>query len=244
MRYLVLADIHANLEALQAVLGAAQYDRVLLLGDLVGYGADPESCLDTVRALDVAGAVRGNHDKAVAGLDDARSFVAHAREAAHWSRGRLSARNLEYLRELPEGPREVDGIISIAHGSPRDEDEYLVPEMPPRPSLFEAFPTPVCFFGHTHRPTLFSRLGGATYSSRISGCGQVSLDLESTCYLINPGAVGQPRDRDPRAAFLIYDSGASCVEFNRVEYDIASAQRKILAAGLPELLARRLDRGD
>jgi diadenosine tetraphosphatase ApaH/serine/threonine PP2A family protein phosphatase len=242
MRYLVIGDIHSNLEALQSVLQYRDYEQVLVLGDIVGYGANPEETIQLVRQMNPAALVRGNHDKVVAGLDDGELFVAHALESALWTRKRLDEESMRYLRELPEGPIQVDSLITIAHGSPSDEDTYLLPHNSGA-SAFNGCKTPICFFGHTHIPTLFYRIGNTTYSSQVEQPVKMTLNLESSRYLVNPGSVGQPRDGDPRAAFLVFDTETSVMEFFRVDYDIRSAQEKIREAGLPIFLSQRLARG-
>ncbi|MBI4455832.1 MAG: metallophosphoesterase family protein [Acidobacteria bacterium] len=242
MRYLVISDIHSNLEALQVVLQYHDYDQALMLGDIVGYGANPEEVVQLVRELRPVATVRGNHDKVVAGLETGDVFVSHALAAALWTRQQLSVESLQYVRDLPVGPRQIDAHISIAHGSPRDEDEYLFPYHP-KIAVFDAFSTRICFFGHTHIPTVFYQTGEATYSGHVESPLKLTLNLEYSRYLINPGSVGQPRDGDPRAAFLVLDTNTSTAEFFRVDYDIQTAQRKIREAGLPDFLSERLARG-
>ena len=243
MRSLILSDIHANWEALEAVLSHAsgKYDRILCCGDLVGYGADPNRVVDWVRA-NVAAVVRGNHDKACAGLDDLEWFNPVAKRAALWTRKSLEADNLEYLKNLPQGP-ETLGSFQILHGSPLDEDEYVVTEQ----DAVQVFPyveQAISFFGHTHVQ------GGFQANDRlvrlIPGVAGESFALEvekDGLYLVNPGSVGQPRDGDPRAAYAVYDEDHARVMYWRVGYDLAGAQRKIVEAGLPAILATRLATG-
>ncbi|HEY2931461.1 MAG TPA: metallophosphoesterase family protein [Acidobacteriota bacterium] len=242
MRYFVIADIHSNLEALDAVLKYRNYDRLLVLGDIVGYGADPDKTVQRIRDSAPAAIVRGNHDKVIAGLEGSESFVSHARESARWTRDQLSPENLDFIRNLPAGPLQIDETITIAHGAPFDEDAYLVPNIP-TDEVFEGCTTPVCFFGHTHVPTVFYGIGQTVYSTQVIPPVSMSLMRDASRYLINPGSVGQPRDGDPRAAFLVFDSEKFEVEFHRVEYDIQMAQQKIRAAGLPDFLSQRLARG-
>jgi diadenosine tetraphosphatase ApaH/serine/threonine PP2A family protein phosphatase len=242
MRYLVIGDIHSNIEALQAVVQCGSYDRILVLGDLVGYGASPEETVQRVRELDPAAIVRGNHDKVVAGLERGEHFSALALKAAHWTQEHLSEESLQYLRTLPVGPVTAAPGIALTHGSPRHEDEYLFPSSQVRPA-FGRLATPLCFFGHTHLPTLFFQAGKTIICSQIWAPLKTHLSLASERYLINPGSVGQPRDRDPRAACAIFDNGDDTIEFFRVGYDIAAAQQKIRDAGLPDGLWRRLERG-
>jgi len=240
VRYLILSDIHANLDALEAVLAAAekQWDRVLVLGDLVGYGAGPNQVIDRVRALDPAAVIRGNHDKAACGLDDGENFNQVARYAAAWTLQQLTPANREYLRALPQGPTIIDDRLEICHGAPFDEDHYIFDAGDAHHAL-EASERDICLFGHTHLPVIFAAVGsqlGAEIPD--DDLQRITLD-KGTRYLINPGSVGQPRDGDARAAFAFYDP-AGTIDFRRVEYDIASAQRQISAAGLPQSLANRL----
>ena len=245
MRYLILSDIHANWEALRAVLANAGslYDRVVCFGDLVGYGADPDAVVEWVRS-NVSSVVRGNHDKACAGLEDLEWFNPVARLSALWTQAATQPKNIEYLRGLAQGPERINGF-QILHGSPLDEDEYVVSEQ----DVAQVAPYLDCslsFFGHTHLQGGFlcHRNGVKRLIAADAGPGQEVLELENdVSYLINPGSVGQPRDGDRRAAYAIYDPAARLVSLCRADYDVASAQKKILDAGLPELLAMRLGSG-
>ncbi len=247
MRYLVLSDIHSNLEALEAVLKAAggqKYDAVLVLGDLVGYGADPNAVVDRTRALNPVAIVRGNHDKVASGLDDADDFNPMARAAANWTRDALTKKTLDYLRELPAGPAIAGDYVEICHGSPIDEDMYVVAEMDVAEAI-AATRRPLCFFGHTH----VALCGKIDERSRLiieapQGHPEFHMRLGANeKYLVNPGSVGQPRDGDSRAAYAIADLDRQAVTLYRVAYPIEAAQRKILAAGLPPQLAYRLGMG-
>lgn len=245
MRYLILSDLHANWEALQAVLAHAEskYDRILCCGDIVGYGADPNAVTQWVRA-NVAHIVRGNHDKACAGLEDLEWFNPVARQAVLWTQQAMDAANIEYLRYLPQGPEQVDRF-SILHGSPLDEDEYVVTEREVA-QIAPYLDSPASFFGHTHVQGGFLCHRNGIKRLRTVAAGEdfetIELEHDST-YLINPGSVGQPRDGDPRAAYAIYEPGARLVRLCRTNYDIEGAQKKILDAGLPEMLALRLNAG-
>jgi len=237
VRYAVLSDIHGNLEALQAVLAdaASRTDALLCLGDLVGYGADPVACVEIVaeRAQTITG---GNHEHAVAGLLDLDWFNPQARAAAEWTRERLDGDHLTYLASLPLVA--LLGDATLVHASPDrpDEWEYLLTAQDGF-DAFGAFATRLCFVGHSHLAGAWS-LGSSGPEHRA---GPVDLELErGRRYLINVGSVGQPRDRDPRAAYAIWDAERGTVAVRRVVYDIATAREKILAGGLPRFLADRL----
>ena len=246
MRYLILSDIHGNWQAFDAVLEAAapeKIDRVLVLGDLVGYGAAANRVVERVNELtDEGGVVRGNHDKVIVGIDSAETFNWVAREAVRWTAERLSDENAEYLRQLPRGPLKINDRYSICHGSPIDEDEYLLSGGAAERS-FRLHPADLTFFGHTHVPTVFSYGADGINAAVLEGEEHV-LDLTpGVRYLINPGSVGQPRDRDPRAGYVIFDEDRQTVSWRRLEYAVAEAQDEIIAAGLPHVLAYRLAAG-
>jgi diadenosine tetraphosphatase ApaH/serine/threonine PP2A family protein phosphatase len=246
MRYLVLSDIHANLEAFDAVLeasAAAQCERVLLLGDLVGYGADPNAIVDRVRAMPDVVVIRGNHDKVASGVESVEGFNHMARLAITWTASTLSDENRQYLAALPQGPIVIDDLVEICHGTPFDEDVYVFDDLDALRSI-RVSRRPVCLYGHTHVPAAFQLDGdelhliGPLRGERF----RLSLDEEGR-YLVNCGSVGQPRDGDPRAAYAVLDTEGRTLTISRVDYDLESAQAKILAAGLPELLAQRLGMG-
>ena len=247
MRLLLISDIHANIEALEAALNAApEHDEVIDLGDVVGYGASPNEVVDCVRGLKKAQHVRGNHDKACAGVMSTEQFNPIAAIAAYWTRDMLSPGNRKWLANMPPGPVQHDGLsdIQFVHGSPLDEDDYLIT---PVDAAFAApeINTRITFFGHTHVQGGFvlHAAGAEAIRPRIQQAPE-KLDLKQDArYLINPGSVGQPRDGDARAAFAVYDTEAHVVEFHRVQYDIAGAQKRILDAQLPERLATRLKDG-
>jgi len=239
VRYLILSDIHANIDALEAVLAAASgWDRVLVLGDLVGYGGAPNAVIDRVRVLEPLAIIRGNHDKAACGLDDGANFNQVARFAAAWTNQQLTADNREYLRQLPQGPTEIDDRLQICHGAPFDEDHYIFDAADAQHAL-ESASRQVCIFGHTHLPVVFTATASAL-GADVPDDDSKTLSIQNgTRYLVNPGSVGQPRDGDARAAFAIYEAGGR-MEFARVEYNVAAAQRRIAQAGLPQSLANRL----
>jgi diadenosine tetraphosphatase ApaH/serine/threonine PP2A family protein phosphatase len=243
VRYLILSDIHANLDALDAVLEAAdgEWDRVLVLGDLVGYGAEPNEVVDRVRALEPVAVIRGNHDKAACGLDSGENFNQVARYAATWTLQHLTPANRDYLRDLPQGPTPIDEAVEICHGAPFDEDHYIFDGHDAQRS-FAAMRRPVCVFGHTHLPVIFTATGQHLTAEIPSDDRHTLPFAPDAAYLINPGSVGQPRDGDPRAAFGYYVTNGPFI-FRRVAYDITEAQRKISAAGLPQSLANRLGVG-
>ena len=251
MRYLILSDVHGNQQALRAVLAHAarkRRDKVLFLGDAVGYGAAPNQVLESLRRLKqpLIG-VRGNHDRVA--LDLAKGavfFNSQARLAAAWTGQVITGPNRRYLEKLPQGPRDIERGLAICHGSPVDEDEYLFTETEARGS-FDATDVPVMFFGHSHVPCMFestSSISPPTLVGTLLRGTRVSIDLDPTRrYLINPGSVGQPRDRDPRASYAQYDSEARRLTLFRVAYDVEEARRRILAAGLPPMLGDRLLHG-
>jgi diadenosine tetraphosphatase ApaH/serine/threonine PP2A family protein phosphatase len=247
MRYLIFSDLHANLDAFEAVLGAAPpADRILILGDIVGYGAEPNAVIDRVRELAPALIIRGNHDKVASGLEMPDSFNPAALQSAAWTFDKLTADNRAWLYAIPPGPAEIDETIEICHGSPEDEDEYLF-SAADAGRVFPSVKRPVCFFGHTHVAVSYSTCA----NFKEVELREPDQDETSTIigikarrhYLINPGAVGQPRDGDPRAAFAYFDTSTQSVELRRVPYDVARAQQRIRAAGLPDVLARRLGLG-
>lgn len=250
MRILIISDIHANLEALEACLAAAPaHDSVFNLGDIVGYGANPNEVTERSRELGTV-IVRGNHDKACSGVTSLQDFNPIAGLAVLWTRQHLKPENLSFLRELPAGPLSPLEGVRCVHGSPRDEDEYVLMRRDAYSILGQAT-AQVTFFGHTHVQGGFwinddeGQKGGLamSYDSR-SGHQTLTLELgDRVKYMINPGSVGQPRDGDPRAAFAVYDTELRTVMFHRVPYDIGTAQEKIFAAGLPERLAIRLEEG-
>jgi diadenosine tetraphosphatase ApaH/serine/threonine PP2A family protein phosphatase len=245
VRYLILSDIHANLEAFLTVLDDAEglWDQSLVLGDLVGYGADPAAVIARVQALAPAAIIRGNHDKVASGVDDARDFNNVARIAAEWTAAQLSAEQREYLRGLPQGPTEIDDRVQICHGAPFDEDHYIFDAGDARRALQEAS-RPLCLFGHTHLPIVFRRVDDALSGGSPDPDSETVVKLQrGVRYLINPGSVGQPRDGDSRAAYAILDDEKQELTMIRVRYPVDEAQAKIHSAGLPPSLANRLALG-
>ncbi len=245
MRYLVFTDIHGNLEALLAVLKFVMKKRIdhyLFLGDLVGYGASPNEVVQKLAALKPMSLVRGNHDKAVCGLDSVQTFNPIAASAIYWTKSRITKKNFDYLYKIKKSPDVVHETITLCHGAPFDEDYYIFGEFDAA-EAFSYFQTPVCFFGHTHFPFIYAEKDQIVEGTFLEGrSNEIKLE-KGVRYLINPGSVGQPRDRNPMAAFAIYDADARTVKFYRVEYEIAEAQRKILEQNLPSALAERLTLG-
>jgi predicted phosphodiesterase len=246
MRNLILSDIHSNDEALSAVLSRVRrkkFDRIVILGDFVGYGADPNKVVDRIRQIRKEKIViRGNHDKVVSGADSGELFNSVALYAARWTESRLSPANRRFIGALPVGPAMISPEIAICHGSPLDEDAYIF-------SDFDAYVNfregnwKVCFFGHSHIPSVFTLEKNAIRVQLVQGDrSRLELDPDNR-YLINPGSIGQPRDRNPHAAYAIYDASARVVAFDRVPYDVEKARLKILRAGLPAMLGDRLPLG-
>jgi len=245
MRYLILSDIHSNREALLAVLNRVRrkrWDKAIVLGDVVGYGANPNEAVDTVRSLRPLVAIRGNHDKVCSGVEDGEMFNRVALQAAVWTREHLTPSNLRWLRSLPEGPAVVDGAFAIAHGTPIDEDAYIFGEIEAL-NVFRQTTFPLCFFGHSHFPVIFG-LSPDAIQTVLTAPPLFRFRLEpGVRYLVNPGSIGQPRDGIPLASFAMFDSETRTVAIHRVSYELERAQRKILGAGLPRPLADRLALG-
>ena len=239
MKYAIIADIHGNLEAFQVVLEdirAQKADSVVCLGDVVGYNANPKECLQIVRDMNLP-CVKGNHDEYCSSEDHLEGFNPHAADAVHWTRNQLNAEDKQWLRDLKYS-RMVDNF-TIVHATLDAPQRwgYVFDKL----AAAASFPyqnTQLCFFGHTHVPVAFMRdtvVRGGTYS-------KFKIDAAKK-YFINVVAVGQPRDNNPKCAYVIYDTTAQTIEIRRLDYDIAAAQAKIIAAGLPERLAERLAYG-
>ena len=237
MKYAVISDIHSNLEALRAVLDDAMRfkpDEVISLGDVVGYGGSPNECVEVLRERSVTSII-GNHDMVAAGLEEPVNFNPLAREAVLWTRETLTVENRDYLAGLPE-KRDYENF-TIVHGALSHPDKYILGRFEAETEFTLMGDKSLCFFGHTHVPVVYSDKDESSYSLEA----ELALEAENK-YLINPGSVGQPRDRDPRASYLIYDSPEQ-IEFRKVEYDIEAAQKKVLDSGLPGILAERLQYG-
>ncbi len=245
MKYFILSDIHSNLEALEAVLEDAERrgeGRYVILGDIVGYGASPNESIERVRKLKNAIIIRGNHDRVVAGTDIENDFNAVARAAVEWTKNHLTRENMKFLRSLEIGPLRIDDAFTICHGAPMDEDDYIFSGDDAK-NIFKTAAFDVCFFGHTHYAFVFA-FDGEMITPYAPRGGRIAIRIEDDLrYLLNPGSIGQPRDRDHRSAYALYDSDTRTVSFVRVPYDTEKAKEKILKEGLPSLLAIRLSLG-
>ena len=241
MRVLIITDIHGNLPALQAVLAdAGEVDAVWCLGDVVGYGPYPNECVQLVRAQPNLVCLLGNHDAASVGMLDVDSFNPEARQSVHWTQSVLSTENQVYLRQRPL--TQVVENVTLVHGSPRHPIyEYLL-DTRAATENFEHFENDYCFVGHTHLPVMFTMHNG-DYMARftVPDVDQVS-ELKPRA-IINPGSVGQPRDRDPRSAYAIYDTEAHTWHSHRVTYDITATQRMMQEHQLPQRHIDRLESG-
>jgi predicted phosphodiesterase len=244
MKYLIFSDIHSNLEAFEELLRqdvAKHVDKYLFLGDLVGYGANPNEATDLFRSLKNSYCIRGNHDKVIADLESSSLFNPVAAFSAEWSKIQLSPSNQTFLKQLKTGPEVVDHFITICHGSTFDEDYYVF-------SMFEAvesfkfMDTSIGFFGHTHFPVIYLLRNEKIDIVPLSENTRIKLD-PNTRYLINPGSIGQPRDKNPKPSYILFDSKKKEIQFLRFTYNIKETQRKIREAGLPEILASRLESG-
>lgn len=247
MRYLILSDLHSNVEALESCIQRAKqatYDSVLCCGDLVGYGPNPVEAIDLIRGLN-ATCIRGNHDRVASGLDEATNFNMHARQAIYWTRDALPDSYRDYLAKLPVGPLDITAESQLVHGAVTDEDDYIFTEAEANMNLLLTRKN-ITFFGHSHFPVVYSSntLGRAVTAPMYEFDEFTAAQCDPNLKLfINPGSIGQPRDGDPRASFAIWDRDRARVEFYRVEYDIERTQAKMREAQLPVYLIERLARG-
>jgi len=242
MRLAVISDVHANLEAFQAVLKEIDrlgVDKIYHLGDIVGYNANPNECVDILRERGIT-TIMGNHDAAACGLEDPVFFRTAAKKAALWTADQLRDDVRDFLRGLPEETTFNCSCLGV-HGSPTSRDDYIIDWLDAMRQLeyLNGRPINICFFGHSHKASFFSERG-TTHVLDTSKEHQLQAHSR---YFINPSAVGQPRDRDPRAGFCILDTESLVVSFYRVEYDMDRTVKKIRKAGLPRQLARRLYQG-
>lgn len=235
-----ISDIHGNLEALGAALGhidAATVDEIVCLGDVVGYGASPNECVDLVRSR-CSHVLLGNHDAAAVGMTSIEYFNAHARRAAEWTREKLTEENTAYIKSLPMDYRADD--FYAVHASPHELCEWhYVTNQGVADDAFEGFDDAICFLGHSHVPVIFRE--GGDRGERLQE-GSIVFE-KGPRFIVNVGSVGQPRDNDPRLSFGIYDTEKRELSLRREPYDVTKASEKIMMAGLPEMLATRLHLG-
>lgn len=240
MKFAVFSDVHANLEALDAVLAHAARERVafhLCLGDVIGYGANPNECVDRVRSLSPSICLRGNHDAAAVDARERAFFHEVALQGIHYSARHLTPENADYLHALPYVYRDHQRMMGV-HASPFHPEEWeYVLDSPGAERAFEAMtPARAAFIGHSHSPVVFCDDGSVQRFPPES----LVMDLESRRYVLNVGSVGQPRDGNPDASYVVYDDEDDSVTHHRVRYDREKAAEKILRAGLPPVLAERL----
>lgn len=267
MKYAIISDIHANLEALSAVLDKCKKEGVekyICLGDIVGYNANPRECLELVRSIDVVGSVKGNHDEYVSSSDEEMlGFNQHAKQAVLWTKSQLNQEERDWLSKLPMKQTVRGTNITIVHATLDSPASWgYIFDVHHAMDNFSYQFTPLCFCGHSHVPIAFCKKSFTGSSSLLveevqdwkaerteANAGKADPDpviniQKGWKYLINIGSVGQPRNKDPRASFAIYDTEANTVTRVRLTYDVITAQNKIRAAGLPERLATRLERGN
>ncbi|MEK6221673.1 MAG: metallophosphatase family protein [Chloroflexota bacterium] len=242
MRSLIITDIHGNQVALETVLKDAKedFDAVWCLGDVIGYGPNPNECIDLVKDQPNLICLLGNHDAASANLMDISSFNPEARRSVEWTQSVLTDSSLEFIKERPEV--SVIEQVTLVHGSPREPVyEYLL-DTRAATDNFEHFENNYCFVGHTHLPVLFS-IAEEDYMASLTIPPVNAVTKLATRSIINPGSVGQPRDRDPRAAYAIFDSEENTWDYRRVDYDIEETQNRMVEIGLPERHVFRLETG-
>ncbi len=243
MRVGIIADVHSNAEALESVLdGMQDVEQIWCLGDIIGYGPEPERCIDMIMSRKHV-CIIGNHDLCVLEDIDTSDFSREAIATCVWSRGRLDEKHLAYLRELPTKAEPAPGIL-LVHGSPRkDVFEYVLSSWQADEILSEANES-IVFVGHSHVPLVFMKAGDAYVDFISLADGQVfELNRDDVKYLINPGSVGQPRDGNPKASYMVFDTEKYVLEYHRVAYPIKMTQECMELAGLPASLSDRLERG-
>jgi diadenosine tetraphosphatase ApaH/serine/threonine PP2A family protein phosphatase len=242
MRILIISDIHANLTAFDAVLEDAKgdWEYVWCLGDVVGYGPDPNECVDRLRELPHL-CLAGNHDWAALGRLDIRTFNPDARRAVDWTRSALTAENIAYLEALPT--TFVIGDYTLAHGSPREPVWEYILEPLIAALNFSHFETPYCLVGHTHQPIIYEQLNEAGETEAYMPVYRQQLRLNGRRQIINPGSVGQPRDANPDAAYAILDVETNVWEHRRIPYNIGAVQKRMRQHDMPERLIARLEHG-
>ena len=242
MRVLVCSDIHANLEALEAVLkDAGKVDAVWCLGDVVGYGPDPNACVERVRRLPNCICLAGNHDWAALGKLDIEHFNTEARKAILWTREQLTSASRQFLEGCPERYGPVASFYTLTHGSPRYPIWEYVLDVGTARANFDHFETPICFVGHSHVPGIFALLDDRVHHVVVPE--DQPLELSKGRFIVNPGGVGQPRDGDPRASYVLLDAEDRTITYRRVEYPVEVTQKKMQQAGLPPRIIARLAYG-
>jgi predicted phosphodiesterase len=242
MRYAIIADIHANLEAFMAILHDIEqregFDIIWCLGDVVGYGPDPQACIQLLREYEHI-FIAGNHDRAATGRIDTFDFNASAYRAVGWTAAQLSDSDIEYLDQAPEMVTVED--FTLVHGSPRSPLLEYILSTSVAEENFNYFDTRYCLAGHSHLPCIFEETEGGIIQAQFDD--EAVWPMGEHRLILNPGGAGQPRDGDPRASYAIYDSEQMLVTHYRVEYDLHITQKKMLEAGLPQTLIQRLGRG-
>ena len=240
MKTLIISDIHANATALQAVLeDAGAIDRVWCLGDVVGYGPEPNECVQILKTLPNLTCLLGNHDAAVMGFIDLWTFNDEARRALEVQMHLLSEESRQFLELLQ--PKDVQDGVTLAHGSPRDPIWEYVMSAKVAERNFSAFETQICLIGHSHIPVIFVENGRKSLQVLMPSSGDMWRSEQR--FILNPGSVGQPRDRDPRAAYVLWDSEENTWTYHRITYDVDRVQKEILALGIPPIHAMRLAYG-
>lgn len=246
MRYLILADIHANLDALKAVLERAKkehIDKYIILGDVLDYGAEPNETIEVLRGLSPQEAVRGDHEKIFTGELSEEYFDPEVLRCSRWTKKQLTEESINYIKTFPKGPRTIDDTFEIVHGSYPDEDMYII-DSEILITSFTYLKAPIGFFGHTHVPVIFiQKSNGKNDVAGFRGGENMFQLKDDEKYLINPGSVGQPRDNNPDTAFAVFDSDTKTITMFRISYDKDRAAKKIMDAGLPDFFAQRLITG-
>jgi diadenosine tetraphosphatase ApaH/serine/threonine PP2A family protein phosphatase len=242
MRILIISDIHANLTAFETVLNDAKgdWEYVWCLGDVVGYGPDPNECVELLRTLPHL-CLAGNHDWAALGRLDIRTFNPDARKAVTWTRETLTSENTDYLDALPT--TFVIGNYTLAHGSPREPVWEYILEPLIAALNFPHFETPYCLVGHTHQPVIYEQLNDDGETAAVPPTYRQTRLLNGRRQIINPGSVGQPRDANPDAAYAILDVEKNTWEHRRIPYDVPAVQKRMRGFGMPERLVTRLEHG-
>jgi diadenosine tetraphosphatase ApaH/serine/threonine PP2A family protein phosphatase len=243
MRYAIISDLHSNIEALESVLEYADkigVDKYICLGDVVGYNACPKEVLDRLRGLNPVAVIKGNHDEYVSQTGELTGFNPQAAQAVEWTRRQLSEEDRRWLAALPLTKNLWQLKTTLVHSTLDSPDAWgYIFDKYYAENSFAYQRLPFCFIGHSHVPFAYEQIGGAKGTIQAGRYEEIKLN-PSHKYLINVGSVGQPRDGDPRSAFVTYDDDDRIIRLHRVEYDIQKAQQRILKAGLPERLALRL----